>query len=169
MAEFLPAFRRVIGEEGGFVDDPLDRGGATKYGITIRTLAEWWKHLGRDGEPDRSDVQILTETEAREIYRTLWWARYGLGRIDDQAVAEKVFDMMVNMGPGAAVRIVQRAAGASIDGVLGPRSLGALNAAEPGYLLGELRRLSAEYYRAIVARDATQARFLRGWLARAAR
>ena len=169
MADFLPAFRKVIGEEGGFSDEKHDRGGPTKYGITQRTLAEWWRHLGRDGEPTRGDVQILTETEAREIYRTLWWGRYGLGRITEQTLATKIFDMAVNMGPHAAVVIAQRAVGAVADGALGPKTIAALALADPEEALAKMRELAAERYRKIVAEDPTQERFLSGWLARAAR
>lgn len=169
MAEFLPAFRKVIGEEGGFVDDRVDHGGATNHGITQRTLAEWWQHLGRDGAPTRADVQMLSETEAREIYRTLWWDRYRLGRIDDQAVAEKVFDMAVNMGPHQAVVLAQRAARVDDDGVLGPATLAALNSADPVELLNRMRLAARAFYEALALDDPTQKRFLRGWLARAAR
>lgn len=169
MADFLPAFRRVIGEEGGFSDKKHDRGGPTNHGITQRTLAEWWKHLGRDGEPTRADVQMLSETEAREIYRMLWWGRYRLERIDDQGIAEKVFDMAVNMGPHAAIVIAQRAVDAVADGVLGPKTIAALNAADPAEALDKMRIFAAERYQRIVDEDPTQQAFLAGWLARAAR
>lgn len=169
MATFLPALRRVLDEEGGFVDDPVDRGGATKYGITLRTLGEWWDHLGHERKPTRSDVQMLTETEATQIYRLFWWERYKFGQLADQSVAEKLFDLAVNMGPRTAIRLAQRALGIEADGHIGQQTISALNRAIPAMLLTELRRLAAEHYRAIVERDPSQSRFLRGWLSRAAR
>ena len=110
----------VIAREGGFVHQPADRGGPTKYGITQATLSEW---LGRPATVE--EIRQLDEETAREIYV----ARYLAGpRIDTlpSAIVGQVFDMAVNLGVRRAVRILQEVLGLAglrvdVDGVIGPQ------------------------------------------------
>lgn len=169
MATAEKAIRAVLDHEGGYVDHPDDRGGPTNRGITLRTLAAYWRFLGRAGTPDREDIHALTEAEATDIYRTLWWDRYGLGRIESDELACKALDLMALCGPTRGVQLLQRALGVDDDGILGPATLGAANQADARSALDALRHASSEYFRRIVERDPTQQVFLRGWLARAAR
>lgn len=170
MAAFAPALRKLLALEGGYVDDPSDRGGATNHGITQRTLAAWWKSVGREGHPTRDDVRNLTEDEAAQIYRAFFWDRYGLDAIIDQSVADKLLDMMVVSGPTRGVTILQRALAlpeAQCDGILGSRTLLAANAHDPGELLFALRAQAKAWFHSIVDNDPSQKRFLSGWLNRA--
>jgi len=109
----------VLAREGGFSDDPDDNGGATKMGITAKTLA-----MARGHAVTTDDVKALGEPEAKEIYRSLYW---NLLRCDDlpRGIDLLVFDFGVNGGPGRSVRILQQAVGTTQDGSIGPATLAA--------------------------------------------
>jgi lysozyme family protein len=108
---FNRAFRIVVGEEGGYVNDPRDPGGETKYGISKRAY------------PDE-DIRNLTLDRARELYRRDYWDRV---RGDELPYrwALLVFDAAVNQGVEPAVRMMQDALGVMVDGRIGPRTLAA--------------------------------------------
>lgn len=159
MASFDVAIRTVLGHEGGYVDDPVDRGGETKWGISKRS----YPHL---------DIRNLTREQAVAIYREDWWNRYGYARIADQALATKVFDLAINMGAKPAHRLLQQALRAcelptAPDGIIGQATLAAVGLADPFALLAALRSEAAGHYRVIIARDPSQKRFSAGWETRA--
>lgn len=177
MADFQKALDVVFKHEGGFSDDPDDKGGATKYGITLATLR---RALGagadfnHDGKVDGLDVALLSRDQAADIYLRFYWNRPGIWRIRDQYIATKTFDMAVHMGPLAAIRLLQRAvgrdnpsAGIVEDGIFGPITETWTNTANQKDLLSCLCSVQAEFYRAIVEDDSTQRKFLRNWLRRA--
>ena len=156
---FKRAVEVVLRHEGGYVNDPHDPGGETKYGISKRSYPNL-------------DIRNLTREQAIAIYRRDWWDRYGYGQIADQNVATKIFDMAVNMGPQTAHRILQQALiwighRVTLDGIIGPETIGATNAANPKRLLEALRCLSAMHYYQIVRHNRAMERFLVGWLSRA--
>lgn len=180
MAEFAPAVHQTIFEnEGGavFVDDPDDPGGATRWGISLRFCREEFAArrvaLSFQIPLTGCDIRTLTLEQAEEIYRVCWWDLYGYGRLEDQRVAGKLFDASVNMGPMVAHQIAQLAvnscgADVVVDGHLGPISVLAINVCNPDkWLMAACARMR-QHYRAIVAVNFRKAKFLNGWLARAA-
>ena len=114
----------ILRREGGWVDHPADRGGPTKYGITLRTLSRW-----RGSRAIAEDVRALTKEQARRIYRHLYIEKPGFDRIEDPRLRELVIDCAVHHSPARAVRWLQKAAGVKVDGRCGPVTLGAANAA----------------------------------------
>ncbi len=94
---FDQAFERLIGHEGGYVNHPADPGGATKYGISRRSYP---------GE----DIKGMTLARAKEIYARDYWGAAACDALPD-GIKFDVFDMAVNSGVSAAIRLVQRAAG----------------------------------------------------------
>lgn len=162
----------ILAHEGGYVDDPADPGGATKYGISLRFLRAEGLDLDADGDVDGDDVRSLTATAAMAIYRERFWERFGYGRIVDTQVATKVFDLAVNLGPKRAHRLLQRALRAcgetvEMDGVFGPKTLQATNACEPRELLLEIVKEHGSYYSALIEFKPQFERFRRGWMHRA--
>ena len=161
MATFEAAIPVLLHDEGGYVNDPKDPGGETKYGISKRSYPN-------------EDIKNLTLERTKEIYRRDFW-RYDA--ITSQAVATKVFDFAVNMGAKTANRLLQQAccelgSHVDVDGMPGPRTFAAVNDLEgrmPGSVLASLIRLAEDHYRKIVANSPQQEKFLHGWLARAAR
>lgn len=159
MADPVKAVEYTLHNEGGYSDHPDDRGGATNYGISSRA------------HPD-VDVAALTEDAAIDLYIRNYWDRWNLSLLQDQGVANKVFDTVVWMGPTAGVKVLQRALRAlgepvTEDGVLGPKTASAANIMSPVILIPALRSEIAGRVREIVARDRTQRVFRRGWLNRA--
>ena len=155
----------VLEREGGYVRDPADRGGATKYGITQRTLAAW-----RGSPATADDVRQLAADEAREIYLRRYVVDPGFDTLPDPLRSQVVDDGVLS-GPRTAVRGLQRAlrhlgAEIAIDGHLGPNTRALLGQYGPRAVHARLLQVRAERIGRIVQRDPTQARFLRGWLRR---
>jgi lysozyme family protein len=117
-ANFPAALALVLKDEGGYVDNPADPGGATNLGITLRTLAAW---RGIATLP-KSEVLNLTVAEAGKIYKARYWDAI---RGDDlpAGLDYAVFDYAVNTGPGASAKALQRVLSVPIDGVIGPVTL----------------------------------------------
>ena len=114
---FQQIFDRLIGHEGGYVDDPRDPGGETNWGVTKRTaMANGYT----------SNMKTMTRQQAYEIYYRAFWLRYNCEQMPD-AVAYQFFDAAVNHGFGNASRMLQRAVGVLDDGIIGKYSLEAIN------------------------------------------
>ncbi|HYZ32229.1 MAG TPA: glycosyl hydrolase 108 family protein [Crenalkalicoccus sp.] len=146
----------VLGQEGGFADHPADPGGATCYGITRQVLSEW-----RGREATAADVSALDQAEAREIYRARYWNAMRCGELP-AGVDLMVFDFGVNAGPGTAVRLLQRLAGAEPDGAVGPKTLAAARGQPAPALIARYAEGREAYYRALPGFPS----FGKGWLAR---
>lgn len=162
MSSFELAIVTILKHEGCYVNDPNDPGGETKYGISKRSYPQL-------------DIRNLTEEQAKEIYYRDWWDRYRYGGINDQALATKIFDMAVNLGARQAHKLLQRAANEVIghqniaeDGIIGPQTLAAVNSVDSKRLLSALRNHQSNYYRELARKNSSLAKFLRGWLNRAA-
>jgi len=158
---FRYAVEMVMQHEGGYVNEPADPGGETKFGISKRS----YPHL---------DIANLTREEAIAIYRRDWWERYRMGEIEDVAIASKVLDVFVNVGPIQGATIVQRALHACgrrhviIDGIIGTQTITAINDVKPrAMLLAAIRAEAAAHYRTLVARNPRLNKYLNGWLNRA--
>lgn len=177
MAEFEPAVEVVLEHEGPYSED---HAGATRWGIILAVLREEdpaWADRDGDGDVDADDVRALSRDDAKAIYRRQWWERYAYGTIASQAVATKLFDLAVNLGPSQAHRVAQRAVraacagsgGAALadDGVLGPLTRAALGTAPEALLLAAMRSEAAGVYRMILAKHPDWEIYRAGWLARA--
>lgn len=159
---FDQAFERVIGHEGGFQDDPRDRGNwttgiigqgelkGTKFGIAAHS----YPHL---------DIRNLTLDQAKAIYKRDFWDR-ARGDQMDGAIAYQLFDMAVNHGNGNAIRMLQRALDVADDGIVGPMTLGALSR---GTVPDVIKRLNAERLH-FITKLSTFDTYGRGWVRRVA-
>jgi lysozyme family protein len=105
---FDEAFDRLIGHEGGYVNNPADPGGETNWGISKRSYPQL-------------NIKTLTREDAKLIYRNDFWRRINADRLYD-GVAFQMFDFAVNSGIETAVRYLQRALGVADDGHWGPVS-----------------------------------------------
>ena len=121
----------IVAREGGYVNDPADPGGATKYGVTIHTLRALGRDKTGDGHVDAADVRALERADAVEIFLTRYFDRPGLGALPP-VLQPVVFDMFVNAGV-MAIRLLQRLLirrghALAEDGTLGPKTLAATRA-----------------------------------------
>lgn len=172
---FPEALRHILRHEGGYVDHPADPGGATKYGMSLRTLRaqgdlEW--DVDGDGDVDAADVRALTPEDAARYYREHWWDRYGFGRLHSGPAAIKLMDMAINMGAAQAVQLAQQAAvicgrDIAVDGAFGPRTAAALDLIPIRDLRHALCGVQAGYYAGLVRMRSSFRAFERGWMARA--
>lgn len=110
---FDQAFERLIGHEGGYVNHPSDPGGETKFGITKRTYPA-------------EDIKGMKLERAKQIYLRDFWGPAGCDAVPD-GIKFDLFDCAVNSGVSTAVRLLQHAANAGVDGVMGPLTLQAIN------------------------------------------
>lgn len=171
MAEFQPAVSITLQHEGGFCHNPAT-GEIVNHGVTLKFV----QGSGYNPDADEAFMRNLTTEQASRIYETYFWDRYHIGSIRDQNLANKVFDLTVNMGPGGAnhpgaLTLLQTAVNAcggkcAVDGLLGPVSLGQVNTLDPAKLLAQYRQLAAQRYGEIAAANSKLAANLAGWLAR---
>ena len=167
MSDFNVAIQTVLKNEGGFVNDPRDAGGATRWGISLRFLHDPAidGDFDGDGDEDVDDVRQMTREQAIALYRSVFWDALRLGEIRNQQLATKVLDLAVNVGKVAAVKILQRALGCEVDGVLGVKTLTECNRGLVSETLPALRLEAISYYASIPA--AKSQPYLRGWILRA--
>jgi lysozyme family protein len=153
-ARFVKSIELVLQHEGGYVNDPLDAGGETNFGISKRAYPNL-------------DIRNLTVDQAKHIYFNDYWNPIRGDLIVTNELAYHVFDMAVNAGTGAAARLLQRIVGTTDDGVIGPVTLKAIDRYPSiGRLIGEYKFSRARHYALIVAKNHSQVRFLRGWINR---
>lgn len=171
MSEITNMIYEIITAEGGYADHPNDRGGPTKWGVTLKTLQVY-----RSKKPTKEDVKALTKFDAFSIYYFLYYAKPKINTLP-LPIQKKVLDIAINSGPANAVKLLQRTLAQKgylkpeqIDGIIGPRTEAAAFRAcdqDPDGLLNALVDARIAFYNAIVARDPSQAAFRKGWLARA--
>ncbi|OWV50523.1 peptidoglycan-binding protein [Mameliella alba] len=118
----------IVAREGGYVNDPDDPGGATKYGVTIHTMRRLGLDLDGNGRVDAADVRQITREQAVTIFLTHYFLKPRIAELPEPLHAT-VFDMYVNAG-GNAVKILQRLLNqmgeqVSVDGVIGPQTIAA--------------------------------------------
>lgn len=149
---FNVAFKHTVQLEGGYVNDPADRGGETNFGISKRSY------------PDL-DIANLTLEQAKAIYwRDYWQPNYC--DVLPTALAMAYFDALVNHKPGTAKRLLQNALGVSPDGVIGPATLAAATKAQAQTTLVRFFSLRAQLYHQLVLANSSQEKFALGWFAR---
>ncbi|WP_300450854.1 glycosyl hydrolase 108 family protein [Accumulibacter sp.] len=152
-AKFDKCLAVVLDHEGGFSDHARDPGGPTNLGITLRTLADWQglklDELADDAKEKLiADLKALTRREAAEIYRANYWLPMRCGDLP-AGVDLMVFDFGVNAGPRRSVKLLQRAAGVTDDGSVGPKTLAAVMAADQLAMIGEMSENRLAYYRSL--------------------
>lgn len=157
---FKAAVREVLKLEGGYVNDPVDRGGETKYGISKKAYPQL-------------DIPSLTEEQAIAIYHADYWELLKCDKLPDN-IAAKLFEIGVNTGRHRAVTLLQIALNAyngntalKIDGMIGDKTISAAALAVSSLLLRFLCAVQAGHYTGLVGRAPSQERFINGWLKRA--
>lgn len=180
--KFEDAFKIVLGFEGGYVNDPADRGGETNYGITYNTLND---AKNKGWIPFNVTIQNIQLEHAKIIYKKGYWDVVQADSLP-HPLDLIMFDSAVNHGPNAAVKLLQKSLNTllpytelKVDGIIGPLTLRAVRDYEglqdaPGshnksnirYLCIDVLINRIELYLSIVLNNKSQEKFLKGWLNR---
>lgn len=170
----------IVAREGGYVNDPDDPGGATKYGVTIGTMRRLGLDLNGDGKVTEADVKALTREQAVDIFQESYYRKPGIAQLPEVLQAS-VFDMNVNAGANS-IKILQRLVTrmgfpASDDGVIGPLTVRAVHqatAAAPGHINDAYGIARRNYYYALADARPSSRKYARrndggkgGWIVRA--
>ncbi len=149
---------RELNRAVGYVNDPLDLGGETKFGVA------------KNANPT-VDIAKLTWEQAKAIYYKEYWIKGNCDKMPSR-LAILHFDGCVNHGVGRANRFLQNAIGLIADGAIGPKTLATISAqcADPKVgekaICNEICNLREKFYNGIVEKKPEQRRFLKGWLLR---
>ena len=162
MSEIKKLAPWILKWEGNFVNDPLDKGGATNKGVTIAV----WKAQGYDkdgdGDIDVADLKLISVEDATMIMKKNYWDRWKADQIKNQAIANTLVDWV--WGSGAwGIKIPQRILGVKDDGIVGIKTLEALNKQNPKEFLEKLYLARFNFLDGIVASNPSQKRFIKGW------
>jgi len=160
--------------EGGYVNDKIDKGGETYRGISRRNNPDWrgWELLKKHMPLSKGDIvndNALKEATA-ELYFEKYFKAHGLHRLNANIVGVQLFDFAVHGGysvkglQGMLNRLFN--CDLTVDGVMGEKTLAALNAQKPDTLAHAILTLRCEHLKQVVANDPTQQRFERGWTSR---
>ncbi len=148
----------------GIANDPDDRGGATMVGITIGTYREYCTRK-KKAAPTEVALSKLTYAEWFEILKTMFWDRWQADLIADQRVAEILVDWVWTSG-SYGITIPQRILGVAVDGIVGPKTLAALNRQNPIEVFQKIKQARISYIDQICQRRPANTKFRNGWLRR---
>lgn len=151
----------TLREEGGYVDNPNDSGGATDHGITQATYDDY-----RDGQKaQHQDVKLITDAEVEAIYEYMYWNPAKCPFLPSH-LGICHFDWAVNHGISGAIKTLQQALGIEADGIWGPQSAAAVTAAGDLETCRTYNALRRQWYKQRVVEKPSQEEFLAGWLKR---
>ena len=189
MADFEQAFAATSAHQGGYAKAPIDRGGESYRGIARVHHPDWdgWRRIDamrrKAGFPRSLGRSAPLQVAVRTFYRQAYWDRFRGDELPGQAVANELYDTAVNMGLRRAVRFLQSSLNLLnhdqrdypdliVDGWFGDKTLAALDTLLANDCSGEalIKLMNIQQgarYVEIMAGDATQERFARGWTERA--
>jgi len=156
VTNFEYAIKNLLADEGGYVNDPADPGGETKFGISKRAYPN-------------EDIKNLTEVRAREIYRRDYWNKLNGDAILSPEKASAVLSACVNFGVANGVKLAQKAAGVPRDGEMGGQSVRRVNDMDLDTFLARFAIAMIERYTRICRGNPSQIKYFLGWVNRALR
>jgi lysozyme family protein len=136
----------------GYVDDPVDNGGETKFGVA--------KNANKD-----LNIAALTWAQAKDVYYRRYWLNGSCDKLPAR-VAVLHFDGCVNHGVGRANKFLQRAAGVGVDGVIGPMTIGAVTRQSEIVICNAICDQREAFYQSIIDNNPSQGRYRNGWMRR---
>ena len=171
MAEFLVAFEKTLSAEGGYVLHTVagDRGGTTYAGIARNAHPSWsgWADIDAGRTPPSAAVQAF--------YRSKFWVPIRGDNINNQNVADAIYDFAVNAGVKPACLLAQVVAARvhgtplTADGIIGDKTIDVINKCDPARFVAEYALGRVAYYCGLARQNRTQVKFILGWVSRALR
>lgn len=184
MANFMKAYNLTREYEGGYSNHPNDNGGETYKGIARKAQPKWkgWKTVDqlkkKNNFPNNLDKDAELQELVHELYKKEYWDSMKLDDVNDQLIANEMFDTGVNMGIGRAGIFLQRVLNVAnkgqslypnlkVDGQVGKITVGALNShPEPRNILAGINALKGAQYITICENNPSQEVFFNGWMKR---
>lgn len=160
MADYRKLKPFILKWEGGFVNDKNDLGGATNKGVTLATFRSVYGQ-----SMSVNDLKNITERQWEHIFKTCYWDKWKGDEIEDQNVANILVDWTWCSG-AYGIKIPQRVLGVSVDGVVGGKTIAALNARDGKALFKELKEERIAYIDRICQTRPQNKKFRNGWLNR---
>lgn len=170
MASFKTAYEKYIKPwEGGYAFVAGDKGGETYAGIARNFHPDWpgWSYIDqvKKTRSIKHNEHFPALDEKVEKFFNDFWNTQRLSEIKSQEVANIIYDFYVN-SEKSAIKVVQRLVGVSQDGLIGPKTLQAINSFNPAELNNLIKEEREKFYLRIVDRDPTQLKFITGWMNR---
>ena len=160
MADYRKLMPFILKWEGGYSNDKDDLGGATYKGITLATFRSVY-----GGGKTAKDLKAMTDQQWQHIFKTLFWDAWQADRINDQNVANILVDWTWGSG-SYGIRIPQRVLGVEADGIVGAKTIAAVNARDGKTLFKELKEERIAYIGRICKTRPQNSKFRQGWLNR---
>ena len=172
-SDFNEAVVQTLKNEGGLSVDEDDPGGITNFGISLKFLKSNKIDENNDGQINGKDVQDLTIDEATQLYKQEFWNKFKIGLIGQRIIADKVFDLSVNVGGVIAIKLLQRALNMhlkipiAIDGIIGLNTLKSIAEVGQALVLIGIKDCAIQYYQDLVKKHPHLEKYLTGWTIRA--
>lgn len=165
MAKIELIVPKILKWEGGYVNHPFDKGGPTNKGITIETYESYCRKKGYP-RPTIERLKNISHDEWMEILRTLYWDKWRADEINNQSIANLVVDWVWASGI-YGIKYPQEVLGVAVDGVVGIKTLFAINNYEnQKELFKKLWNRRKKHFEDIAKRNPSQKVFLKGWMNR---
>ncbi|MEI6062693.1 MAG: glycosyl hydrolase 108 family protein [Bacteroidota bacterium] len=160
MADIKKLAPKILKWEGGFVNDPVDQGGVTNKGITLITFRDVF---GQDKTVD--DLKNISDDAWMKVLKKFYWDRWKADEIENQSVANILVDWVWGSGKWGVI-IPQRVLDVPQDGIVGVKTIQALNRCDQEDLFNKIVEERKLFLYDIVRRKPAQIRFFKGWINR---
>lgn len=158
MADYQKLVPIIKKWEGGFVNDPSDSGGATNKGVTLSTFRSFY-----GSNKTVEDLKNLSDTQWLHIFLNGYWNKCQASNINNQSIANIFVDWAWGSGPVTAIKQVQKIVGTDVDGIVGQKTLDAINKKDPQTLFNAIKKARIEFVENLVKQRPKDAKFLQGW------
>jgi lysozyme family protein len=166
MAKFEDFADKLLRLEKGYVNNPLDHGGPTKYGVILSVWREYGYDKDEDGDIDEEDIKQLNEDDARFIAKKIFWDYFQADFIVNQSVAEFIVDWGYNSGRKTIAEKIQKLLKVDVDGIVGTQTLIALNGINQQNFFDLLKIERKVFLNNIIKKKPDQIIFYHGWMNR---
>ena len=172
MALFETSLQKILAHEGGYVNDPDDSGGETYKGIARAIHSKWdgWvqvdQHKTQSGFPASLEKDNELQDEVSRFYQLNFWDVLRADDMQNQLVADSIFDFAVNAGVRTSASLAQLVVEAEPDGVIGPATITKLNAFDPDHFLAAFTVAKIARYISIVRKRPESRKYFYGWVCR---
>lgn len=172
---FYIAYKFMIKHEGFQSNDIYDKGGVTRYGISLRFLKANNIDINHDGIINEDDIQSISIGLSKDIYENYFFTKPNLYLINKDSIIFKCFDFCVNIGTSGAIKLLQKSINKvlspkfelSIDGIIGQKTVNTISQCNEDQLLKTYCDQMMEFYNNIIKNNPSQKKYKKGWERRA--